>query len=334
MSPNMIRADRAGLGPLVQTLAAAAALVCGVPAAARAEAAAPACDRACLEGFEAAYLDAYAAHAPGRLPVRADLKFVENDQPLKLGQGSWATVQGLGHYRHYFADPETGEVVVVTTIRENGVGAILDVRLKIVDHRIAEVEHLFIRDPRGAAKYEALGRPEALWLDPVPPEKRVSRAVLEATANKYFSGMERNKPNGDYSFFDPDCNRLEHAEQTTNLKVRQAYGHSSDTDFSSMGCEAQFKTGFLGFVTKIRDRRFVVIDEERQEAFAFPILDHNGTVRVLHMSTGKDFVIPAYFDVPRTLQVGEGFRMRGDKIHRIEMTLVELPYGARPGWPD
>ena len=176
----------------------------------------------------------------------------------------------------------------------------------------------------------ALGAPEPLWLQAVPAADRVSREVLIATANKYFTGMQRNDPKGDYSFFDPDCNRLEHAELTTNLKTPQAYGHSNDTDFSSMGCQAQFQTGFLGFVTGIRDRRFVVVDEERQALFTFADLDHNGTVRVLHMSTGKDFVVPAYFDVPRTLQVGEAFRMRHDRIHRIEMTLTELPYGMRP----
>ena len=142
--------------------------------------------------------------------------------------------------------------------------------------------------------------------------------------------MPRDDPKGDYSFFDPDCNRLEHAQQTTNVKTPQPYGHVADMDFAAMGCQAQFQTGFLGFVTAIHDRRFLVVDEERQAVFAFADLDHNGTVRVLHLSTGKDEVVPPYFNVPRTLQVGEAFRMRGDKIHRIEMTLTELPYGMRP----
>ena len=178
----------------------------------------------------------------------------------------------------------------------------------------------------GAAAYEKMGQPEQVWLEPVPPAQRISRAMLIVQANKYYSGMERNDPKGDYSFFDKDCNRLEDAVQTTNLKSKQAYGHSNDTDFSSLTCEAQFQTGFLGFVTKIRERRYLV-DEERQTVFAVTTFDHNGTVRTLPSVNGKSSPIPAYFDVPRTLHAGEAFRLRGDKLYRIEMTLTEVPYG-------
>ncbi len=289
------------------------------------------CDRICLEGLVGAYLAALPTHSPAKLPLAsANIRFIENDQVLKLGDGTWATIGEVGKYRHIFSDPQMGQAAVITTVKENGVAAIFDLRIRVVNRKIAEAESQIIRDPRGAARYEALGVPEALWLQAAPPADRVSRDVLIATANKYFQGMQHDDPKGDYSFFDPDCNRLEHAEQTTNLKTPQAYGHSNDTDFSSMGCQAQFQTGFLGFVTGIRDRRFEVVDEERQSLFSFADLDHNGTVRLLHMSTGKDFVVPAYFDVPRTLQVGEAFRMRHDRIHRIEMTLTELPYGMRP----
>ena len=311
-------------------LAAAFALLALAGAPARA--APRTCDRACLEGLVGQYLAALAAHDPSKLPAGRTIRFVENDQPLKLGEGTWATVDGLGAYRHIFADPEGGAVAAITTVKENGVPAILDVVLKVEDRRITGVETQIVRDAAGAGRYERLGAPEPLWLQPVAHADRIPREALAGTPNKYFQGMQRNDPKGDYSFFDPDCNRLEHAEQTTNLKTPQAYGHSNDTDFSSMTCQAQFQTGFLGFVTGIRDRRFVVVDEERQALFTFATLDHNGTVRVLHMSTGKDFVVPAYFDVPRTLQVGEAFRMRGDRIHRIEMTLTELPYGIRPAW--
>lgn len=290
----------------------------------------PSCDRGCLERLVGAYLKALPTHDPSKLPGGKSLRFIENDQPLKPGQGTWATINALGKYRHIFADPEGGRAAVITTVQENGVPAILDVVLTVQHGKIVEAENQIIRDPKGAQRYEALGVPAPEWLQAVAPAQRISRDALVATANKYFQGMQRDDPKGDYSFFDPDCNRLEHGEQTTNLKTPQAYGHSTDTDFSSMTCQEQFQTGFLGFVTEMRNRRFPVVDEERQEVFAFVNLDHNGTVRVIHMSTGKDFVIPAYFDVPRTLQAGEAFKMRADKIWRIEMTLTELPYGMRP----
>ncbi len=295
-------------------------------------ASADACDRACLNGFVDQYLTALAAHKPAELPLAEDVEFVENDQPLQIGEGTWKTVTGLGAYRHYFDDPETGNVAVITVVEENGKKIIYDLRLKIEKRKIAEIEAMAIRDPNGAALYEKMGKPLPVFSEPVPKNQRVSREDLIKTANKYFSGMQNDDPDGDYSFFAKDCNRLEHARQTTNMPPSD-YGHSTDSDFVTMGCAEQFKTGFLGFVTRIRDRRFAVVDVERQSVFTFADLDHNGTVRSINMSNGKVFHVPPYFDVPRTLQVGEAFRINTDKkIKQIEMTLTELPYGTRPAF--
>ncbi|HTW66708.1 MAG TPA: hypothetical protein VME17_18940 [Bryobacteraceae bacterium] len=284
------------------------------------------CNRTCLEGMISTYITALAAHDPGRLPVAPGVKYAENDQVLPLGTGEWQVAGQPGRYRHIFSDPQSGQVAAITTLTEHGVALIYVVRLKVAHGKISEIETQITRDALGAARYEKMGHPEHVWLEAVPPALRIPRATLIAQANKYYSGMERNDPKGDYSFFDKDCNRLEDAVQTTNLKVRQAYGHSHDTDFSSLGCEAQFQTGFLGFVTKIRERRYLV-DEERQAVIAFTTFDHNGTVRTLPSVNGKSSPIPAYFDVPRTLHASEAFRLRGDKLFRIEMTLTEVPYG-------
>jgi hypothetical protein len=143
----------------------------------------------------------------------------------------------------------------------------------------------------------------------------------------YFQSMSHNDGRGDYSFFHPDCNRIEHALRTTNARDKSAYGHSNDTDFAAMTCEQQWKTGFLGFVTRMDERRFPVIDVERQVVLASVRVDQSGTVRVIQQNTGKPFVIPDYFDVPRSLQVQEAFKIRDGKIYRIEMTLIETPYG-------
>ena len=287
------------------------------------------CDRTCLEGMISAYLNALAAHEPGLLPTAPGVRYAENDQVLPLGAGEWRIAEAPGHYRHVFADPQSGQVAAITTITEHGVAAIYVVRLKVENGKISEIETQISRDALGASRYEKMGQPEAVWLEAVPPAQRIPRARLIAQANKYYSGMERNDPHGDYSFFDKDCNRLEHALQTTNVKTGEAYGHSNDTAFASLTCEAQFQTGFLGFVTKIRERRYPVVDEERQAVFAITTFDHNGTVRSLPSVNGKSSPIPAYFDVPRTLHASEAFRMRGDKLYRIEMTLTEVPYGMR-----
>lgn len=286
------------------------------------------CDRACLEGVMSNYLDALAADDPGRLKTAPNVIYVENDQVLPIGTGEWQVAGSPGKYRHVFSDPKTGQVAAITTITENGVRVIYVPRLKVENGRVSQIETQITRDSAGAAIYEKMEKPEAVWLQPVPPEQRISRAKLIAQSDKYYTGMQRNDPKGDYSFFDHDCNRLEDAIQTTNLKTKQAYGHSNDKDFSSLTCEEQFQTGFLGFVTLIRERRYLV-DEERQAVIAFTTFDHNGTVRTLPSVNGKSSPIPAYFDIPRTLHASEAFRMRGEKLYRIEMTLTEVPYGMR-----
>jgi hypothetical protein len=101
-----------------------------------------------------------------------------------------------------------------------------------------------------------------------------------------------------------------------------------------MDCRNQWAMGMLGFVTQIRDRRFLVVDEERQALLAMVYLDHDGTVRELPLSTGDSFVLPPYFNVPRGLTVVEGFKLKDGMIQRIEMTLIETPYGNPPQWDD
>ena len=292
-----------------------------------------ACDRACLEGFVDSYLDALVAGDPSRLPLAADVVFAENDQRLELGQGTWRTITGLGNYRHYFADVAAGQAGLITVLEENGTKIIYDLRLAIADGLIEEIEGLAIRDPNGAALYEERGAPHPKFMEFVPPEERLPREQLIAVGNSYLSGMENNDPNGDYSFFHDECDRWEHARETTNQDPTE-YGHSTDRVFVTLTCREQFETGFLGFVTRIRDRRYPIVDEERQTVFGFPMLDHNGTIREIPLSRGETFVVPPYFSTPRTLHVGEAWRVEDGKLRQIEMTLTEVPYGTRSPFPS
>ena len=210
------------------------------------------CGRACLEEMADQYIEALIAHDSSRVPLADNVKFAENGIALEIGQGLWKTATaGPGVYRHYFADVKTGQVGLITTVKQNGRGQIFVLRLKLVAGKITEAEHLVINDSFSAGYYDKF-KMDPLWLDETPPAERVSRDVLIATANKYYTGMQRNDPKGDYSFFHKDCNRIEHARRTTNMPPSN-YGHSDNANFVTLGCEDQFKTGFLGFVTRIRN---------------------------------------------------------------------------------
>ena len=78
------------------------------------------CDRVCLENVVDQYLAALAARDPKRLPLSADVRYSENDQPMSVGDGFWKTVEGRGNYKHIFADPEAGQVVFMGTMHEAG----------------------------------------------------------------------------------------------------------------------------------------------------------------------------------------------------------------------
>jgi hypothetical protein len=284
------------------------------------------CDRACLDGIIDRYIEALIAHDPAKIPTAPGVRFVENGVRLPLGSALWRTATGRGTYSHYFADVAAGQAGFIGTLREHGKGLILVLRLAVHGGRISEIEQLAIRSGN-VEEYERL-KPDPLWNAAVPAPARLPRGQLIALANRYYSGMQRNDPRGDYSFFHKDCNRIEHGRQTTNMPPSN-YGHSDIANFVTLGCEAQFQTGFLGFVTAIRDRRFPVVDEERQAVLAFAFFDHDGSIRSIPLSTGQTFTVPPYFSTPRSLMIAEGFKITDDKLRLIEATLTESPYGMR-----
>lgn len=314
---------------VILTLTCAAYLT--LPAAANGDDAAATCDQVCLEGLADKYLAAVAAHDPTQLPVTDDVRFTENGVVLKLGDGLWRTASGLDTYKHTFEDPTSGQIGMIATVKENGLGDIIVVRIKAKGQRVSELETIVIRTPNGLAAYEKYGKPDPVWDEIPAPGTKLSREDLIQTTNLYYSGMQKNDGKGDYSFFAHDCQRIEHAVQTTNMP-KFNYGHSDNQSFVTLGCEAQFKLGMMGFVTHIRDRRYPVVDEDKQEVVAFSFFDHDSTVRSLPLTDGSTYYSPPFFLTPRTLPVVEAFKIKNGKLRYIEMTLTEAPWGSKSGW--
>jgi hypothetical protein len=288
--------------------------------------------RAGLERLVDRFLDALVAHEPSRLPLAPVVRFTENGQRLELGDGLWRTVSARGAYRLYVTDPSAGQAGFLGTILEGGVPAILALRLKAEGGMISEIEALVARGDaggshgeRGARRLEQLGSPHPFFLAEVSAAERTSRASLIATANAYFSGLERNDGKGFYPFTD-DCDRVENGEQTTSAPSRKGAGF----DISALGCRAQFESGFFAFVTRIRDRRFMVVDQERGLVLAFVFFDHAGDVRTVRLTNGQTF--DPGLKRPFTWEIAELFRIENGRIRRIEAVLDQCPYGMNSGW--
>ena len=297
--------------------------------AAAQSATAPKCDRACLESFVNQYLAALAARDPSRVPFTDNVKFTENTAKLKIGEGSWGTFNGAGNFKLYFAEPEAGQVGVIGVMKEWDNPVIFCLRLKVADGKITEVEDFVVRDAGAAKNLEAIGQPNPLFLEAIPPAERESREELVKTANMYFSGLQNNDGKGVYPFA-PDCNRIENGTQTTNNPGPYKQDPSTGNWVMSLGCEAQFKTGFFRIVTRIRERRFVIVDRERGLAFAFGFFDHAGTVKSIPLTNGT--VVPATLRHPFTWEIGELFKIEKGKIRAIQAALTQEPYGIKSGW--
>jgi len=298
-----------------------------------AQAAKPACDRLCLEGIASKYLDAMVAHDPSKAPLAPNLQYAQDNVPLKIGQALWATASARGKYIHYFADPEQGDIGFIGVVYENGVGAILIVRLKVQDGQITEAEQFLAHDPHGADLYEKMGAPDPLWLAPIPADQRETRAALDQAAYMYYEGLQLNDGKGVYAFT-PDCQRTEDAVRTTNMPHPTNYGHADNDvgDFTTMNCTDQYKLGFLGFTTGCRHRRFLVTDVERGAVLASAYLDFDGTITEVKLTDGRVWKVPPYFMTPRTNQSNEAYRVEKGSIRLIEMTMYEIPFNMEPAF--
>ncbi len=305
------------------------------------------CDRACLDGFVDRYLDALAADDPSRLPVTPTVKFTEDGQRLNLGDGLWNTATGKGTYKFYMEDVETGEVGFFGSMREAGEPIILALRLKIEGRKISEIETIVVRDVQDAQNLEKRDHPDALFMQAIPASERASRADLVQAANMYFSGMQLNDGKGDYPFTD-DCDRVENGGEATNNRtpstenVIAAQSNSVETSSrqksgltysATWGCKQQFQSGLLHFVTRIRDRRFVVVDPERGVALAFCFFDHAaGKTRTFQIPDGR--TVTSGPTTPWTWEIAEVFRVEHGQIRRIEAVYHRCPYGMGSGWSN
>jgi hypothetical protein len=267
------------------------------------------------------------------------VRFTEDGQQLAIGDGLWNTLRGKGKYRLFVTDVPAGQVAFIGTIEEDhrepdkGTGALLAVRLKVVGQKITQIEQIVIRDEKAAQRVDAL-TVNPVYLQTVPESGRMSRKDMLAVSNKYFSGMQQNDGKGDYPFAD-DCIRLENGFQTTSAPTPAGQTRpdpKTATNYSSQwNCLEQFQSGLLHFVNRIRDRRFVALDEERGIAFAFAFFDHSG-------GETRNFKAPDGRSVtsgpvqPWTWQLAELFKVQDGKIHKIEAILQRSPYGMNSGW--
>ena len=99
----------------------------------------------CLRTLTDRYLEALTTQDAARLPLAENVRFTENGQPLKVGEGLWKAATGVGAFREYFADPSTGSALFIGVVDEGGTPAILAARLAVDGASISEIETIVAR---------------------------------------------------------------------------------------------------------------------------------------------------------------------------------------------
>ena len=266
------------------------------------------------------------AHDAETLPLTRGVEYRENGQLLALNDGLWATATKDSDYRFYMADPEKGQVAFFGVIQESDNKVMISLRLKVKNQKISEIEMLASRSTTGGMDQpDNMVTPHPLFLESLPSEQQLTRQQLIDAADGYFSAIDELNHPYDAPFHE-DCTRIENGGVSANSPLPEAGA------MQKMNCADQLETGFSVIVTDIRERRFLIQDEERGLSFAIVFFDHNGTVAGYTRPDGGYQEVGGMFSSPMTFMIAEVFKLVDGKIRQVEAVLVTVPYGMPSGW--
>lgn len=293
-----------------------------------------ACDRACLTDTAESYLAAMLAHDPAKLQLAQNVRYTENGVELPLPDGLWRTLQSVGKYRLFVADPKESTLGFFVKAVENGAPVLVATRLRLARHRITEIESIASRlsatvggGPSGLAREDQLGEsPRAQFVTPLPANERHSREQLAQIVDSYFTGIENNTGDKPPPFA-ADCLRLENGTRTTGRPVAAG----AEPGPLNFGCSEAFRLGYYHEDTRLRNRRVLAIDEERGLVYTGVFLDHDATIRSYKLKDGRTATVRN--TAPWTWMAHEVFQVNGSgQLSQVEAVLLSVPYGMRPGW--
>ena len=299
------------------------------------------CPRACMEGLLDQYIAALVRHDPTGLPLSRGVRFTENTEELKLGDGLWVSAsEAPTTFKVYLVDPASGQAALYGVMKERGRPIQIVVRLKVVNGRITEIEHVINRGALGPAALANLQTPRPALVADVPAAERTPREEMVNAADDYFEAIEHN--DGSLAPFADDCDRRENGSKTTNnhppvpwpVPLGSPEADRGMAYMDSLGCAAQLDTGVMAFISRLWPRRIDVVDEQKGMVLTFVVFNHHGGKVDLPIKN-----IPGVTTLPlggasSTMQMAEMFKIRGGKIHEVEAIGFALPYGAKSGWEN
>jgi len=293
-------------------------------------------DRAALLKLADTYLDALVAHDPGKVPLAGDVKVVENVKRIKPGEGLWKTATaGPTDFKIVVPDPVTQEVGGLVVMQTEGKPAQVGFRLKVVNGKIVEAEHMIVAMRN--ADNPSLQKPRPAIALEIPDEYADSHGRLIYIAKSYYDALDNN--NGHLAPFASDCERHENGMRTapfggTSLGGSVPFGGAQRPGLLGMqDCTSQIDSGAFQYITTIDDRRVEVADTVTGLAIGFSHFRHPMTqkkFRILGNPNRQeaDMSNQQPFDMP-AMHI---YKIWGGHIHEIEAIGIVAPYNSPTGW--
>ena len=290
------------------------------------------CDRACLDQTVDNYVAAIVAHDPAKVNFAADVKFVENTEPMKPGDGLWKTAaEGPTTFKIYVPDPVAQQVGFMCMMKEHDKDGAekpiqFGLRLKLKDGKIVEAEHLIARGLMDRS-LKNLETPRPAFSATVPPADRTPRDKMLKIGESYYTALVTADAN--HAPFADDCVRRENGMQTTGNPPSKTPGIGQT---GALGCEAQLKTHTFDYITRIEPRRVWIADPETGLVFG---------LSQFRQPMEKDYVnivgVPGTDKIelkikPFDLPAAHIFKIYDGKMHEIEAMGFVMPYNSKTGW--
>jgi hypothetical protein len=336
----------------MKTLVAALLGATTIASVAMAQSGGGSCDKACLLNTADAYLTALVARDPSKAPMAPNARFTEQTKVLKVGEeGLWKTaISTSTTFKIPVPDPISGQIGMIVMMKAAGsafppparantpvpdpnapADIQLALRLKVVDRKITEAEHLVARIT-APAQLNALKTPRPAFFQTVPMAQRNPRNILLLIANSYYDALTQN--NGELAPFADDCGRRENGMHTAGVgRPTDAPPPPAGFDGTPNDCAGQLTSRAMSYINSIDLRRISIADQDHGLVFGLTMFRHpmeQKTITILNKdgSTGER---PMNFN-PFDLEAAHIFKIYGDKIHEIEAMGFTLPLYSKNGW--
>jgi hypothetical protein len=312
------------------------------------------CDRDCLYAVVDKYFDALASHCAGCVALAPAVKYTENGQLVKPGEGIWKTYARRGTYRVYLADPANGLVGYYGSFSEyqGQLFGVMALRIKVKDRQITEVEMIVNREqlrPKGGLGANTAGimtppainelqadgfiSPDSTLLKPLTASERSSREQLIGISNNYFEAFTQSK--GSVAPLADQCSRRENGIAATSNPDGPVLDPAQPAfRVFSQNCAQELDRGFFSALTKVRNRRQLVVDEDQGLILDLTLIDNPGNVKSVAVAGVGTVAVPQGLLRPITYLTPQLFKIENGKIRQIEGLAWPVPYGMRSGWDN